>query len=158
MHIVLDTPQVQRLGNLKQLGCAFNTYPSCTHTRKEHSMGVAELAARLAQNIQTKQPQLGVTDMDILCVRIAGLCHDLGHGPFSHAYEAFLKAAWKHERDNPDMYEERNAKFKEACGLDMPSLDEHWAHEGASLMMIDELLASRGKTLFVKCLKKMTRE
>ena len=44
VQVVLDTPPVQRLVNLKQLGCAYNAYPCATHTRKEHSLGVMELA------------------------------------------------------------------------------------------------------------------
>ena len=79
----LDTPYVQRLDNLRQLGCAPSCYPCSTHTRKAHSMGVMELAGQAAEHIQRNQSQLGVTAMDTLCVSIAGLCHDLGHGPSS---------------------------------------------------------------------------
>ena len=152
VQVVLDSPPVQRLVNLTQLGCAFNAYPSCTHSRKEHCMGVMELAAKIAGNLRRNQPNLAITDLDILCLRIAGLCHDLGHGPFSHIYEVFLKAAHKSENENPHLYHERNALFKKQYGLDMPELPEHWEHENASLMMIDSLLASRGtKILFQIC-------
>ena len=58
VQIILDSPPVQRLANLKQLGCASNAYPCCTHTRKEHSLGVSELAGRLGTNFKEKQPQL----------------------------------------------------------------------------------------------------
>ena len=70
VQVILDSPYVQRLGNLKQLGCSFNAYPCCTTTRKEHSLGVMELAGRLATVIQQKQPQLDVSDKDILYVRM----------------------------------------------------------------------------------------
>ncbi len=46
--------------------------------------------------------QKGVSDSDVLCVKMAGLCHDLGHGPLGHPFEKlfmkrFLKKNWRHE-------------------------------------------------------------
>ena len=40
--------------------------------------------------LRENQPDLLITDIDILCVEIAGLCHDLGHGPYSHTWEKFV--------------------------------------------------------------------
>lgn len=52
---------------------------------------VSFLAGKYCKILQKNQPDLDITDQDILCLFIAGLCHDLGHGPFSHAWEHFLK-------------------------------------------------------------------
>ena len=93
---VLDTPQYQRLAEIKQLGGSSYVYPSANHTRKEHSIGVAHLAGVAATHLRTSQPELRIDDEDILCVKLAGLVHDIGHGPFSHMFEEFIH---KHGRE-----------------------------------------------------------
>lgn len=113
---IIDSPEFQRLQGMKQLGVCDRVYRGATHTRFEHSLGVAHLAERLAKMIQCKQPLLGITDRDVLCVKIAGLCHDLGHGPYSHLYDGvFIKRMhpngvhgdgkkWRHEDGSVNMF------------------------------------------------------
>ena len=92
---VMDTPQFQRLKDLKQLGGVYYAYSCASHNRFEHSIGTAHLGGKLASRLREIQPELGITDVDVLCVQLAGLCHDLGHGPCSHMFEHFLEGAWK---------------------------------------------------------------
>lgn len=85
---VVDTPYFQRLRYLNQLGVAHHVYPSATHTRFAHSLGVAHRARELLAIIAERQPELQITSRDLLVVELAGLCHDIGHGPFSHSFES----------------------------------------------------------------------
>lgn len=78
----VDSSQFQRLRDLKQVGVTYLTYMCAHHTRFDHSLGVYHLARKLCLHLRKEQPYLNITEKDILCVSIAALCHDLGHGPF----------------------------------------------------------------------------
>ncbi|ODM96652.1 Deoxynucleoside triphosphate triphosphohydrolase SAMHD1 [Orchesella cincta] len=88
--LVINTPQFQRLRNLKQLGLCYYVYPSAAHNRFEHCIGTSYLAGKYGKTLRKNQPELNITDTDILCLYLGGLCHDLGHGPFSHSFECFV--------------------------------------------------------------------
>jgi hypothetical protein len=77
---LLDTPPVQRLRRIKQLGTVQLVYPSANHTRFEHSLGVYHNASRALNS-------LGVGGIQAERVRAAALLHDVGHGPYSHNVE-----------------------------------------------------------------------
>ncbi|GAA0299683.1 HD domain-containing protein [Halarchaeum salinum] len=80
---LLDTPPVQRLRRVQQLGTASLVYPAANHTRFEHSLGVYHLACEALDG-------LGVDGIRAKRVRAAAILHDIGHGPFSHAIEGLI--------------------------------------------------------------------
>ncbi|CAG2192695.1 SAMHD1 [Mytilus edulis] len=92
---IIDTPQFQRLRNIKQLGGCYFVYPGASHNRFEHSIGTCYLASKLANQLQSKLDEdinklkkenkdysrlqkAVMTAKDKLCIEIAALCHDLG--------------------------------------------------------------------------------
>ena len=105
MLSIVDTPEFKRLHNLRQLGVAYIVYPSANHTRFEHSLGVAHLAKLLIKNLQLNQPELCINDNQVELVQIAGLIHDIGHGPFSHLWDDYMLA------DEDLEHEERGIKI-----------------------------------------------
>ena len=84
---IISTSEFQRLRDIKQVGPCYHVFPGASHNRFEHSLGVAHLSRLTITNIRNNQPELNITNKDIEDVEIAGLCHDLGHGPFSHLFD-----------------------------------------------------------------------
>ncbi|KAI5003907.1 hypothetical protein ZWY2020_031150 [Hordeum vulgare] len=100
----VDTEEFQRLRDLKQLGLTYLVFPGAVHTRFEHSLGVYRLAGEAMNNLHKYQgEELGIDRVDVQTVKLAGLLHDIGHGPFSHLFEhEFLPrvhpgSTWSHE-------------------------------------------------------------
>lgn len=75
---IIDHPLFQRLRRVKQLTTAYLVYPSATHTRFEHCIGVMHICGLHAAHLYPGQSKL------IQIARISGLLHDIAHGPFSH--------------------------------------------------------------------------
>ena len=86
-QLVLDTPAVQRLRYVRQLGHAFLVYPGATHSRFEHALGAYHLTRRALASLEERGELGAVSPRDCLAVRLAALLHDIGHYPFSHALE-----------------------------------------------------------------------
>ncbi len=107
---VLDSRPYQRLRHITQLALTYLLYPGATHKRFEHSLGVMELASRvytvvtrnIDDDVRRLLPEIAIpaeVDYWNRVLRMAALCHDIGHLPFSHAAEdELLPAGWSHER------------------------------------------------------------
>lgn len=94
---VIDSPPFQRLRYIHQMGVAYLIYPGATHTRFEHSLGVMELVTRIYDTICSDLPENKV-DYWRQILRLAALCHDMGHLPFSHTAEHVLLPNGGHEQ------------------------------------------------------------
>ncbi|CAG8748458.1 16626_t:CDS:2 [Cetraspora pellucida] len=114
----IDTPQFQRLKEIKQLGSTYFVYPGASHNRFEHSIGTAYLAQTFTKILQQKgagkAEDAVIAQSDLKCVTLAALCHDLGHGPFSHVFDQLV----------------------------VPRLipNRKWKHEDGSVMMLDDII------------------
>lgn len=94
---LLDSPVMQRLRRIQQLGTAHLVYPGAHHRRFEHSLGAHHLAGRIAA-------RLGLSSEEADTVRAACLLHDVGHGPFSHAFDELLREEGRrHEEISVDL-------------------------------------------------------
>lgn len=89
---LVDHSSFQRLRRVKQLGTAHLVYPGAHHARFEHSLGAYHLAGRLVD-------ALGLEGDDALTIRAGALLHDVGHGPFSHAFEELLVDTGRRHED-----------------------------------------------------------
>ncbi|HSF27919.1 MAG TPA: HD domain-containing protein [Nitrosopumilaceae archaeon] len=85
---VIDTPVFQRLRRIRQLAGAHLVYPSAQHSRFEHSLGVMHIAGQAAEVLKDKG---FLNSDDVANLRLGGLLHDVGHGPFSHLFEEVLQ-------------------------------------------------------------------
>jgi HD superfamily phosphohydrolase len=77
---LLDTRAMQRLRRIKQMGFAWLVYPGAEHSRFGHALGAFHIAQRVARRLEL-DPRVARH------VKVAALLHDIGHGPFSHAWE-----------------------------------------------------------------------
>ena len=84
---MLDTPAVQRLRYVRQLGHAFLVYPGATHSRFEHALGAYHLTKSALTALAERRELDAVPEEDRLAARLAALLHDIGHYPFSHGLE-----------------------------------------------------------------------
>jgi len=112
--LLLDSPLLQRLRGVRQLGMAHHVYPGASHDRLEHSRGVVEASERMLRALKRNaefRRQFGIdrdenipepSRLDEVSMRLAALLHDVGHSSFSHATESLLKARLLDEFSNAE--------------------------------------------------------
>lgn len=134
---IIDTKMFQRLRKLKQLGTCNYVYPNAVHTRFEHSIGTYHVASELLDTIvnwgdaSIYQCLKGIPELqhyyqtvyenkihplDIyICelVKIAALCHDIGHGPFSHVFDDVFLPEMGKKNNYCSTHEERSGVILE---------------------------------------------
>ncbi len=93
---VIDSPQVQRLRGVKQLGTTYLVYPGALHTRFDHSIGTSYLAKVIMQNI--KHNGYSIDEETEELISIAGIIHDITHVPYGHTFEDERKIFERHDK------------------------------------------------------------
>lgn len=135
----MDTPEFQRLRRIKQLGMTSHVYPSGTHTRFEHCVGVMHLAGKVVQKISSYKE---ISERTKHLIQLAGLYHDIGHFAYSHLFDKFLSS--------------QNIGIGEQC---VDPIFSHKDHENRSLFILNQVnnrlkLLSRKEQRFVEDLIK----
>ncbi|XP_058773150.1 uncharacterized protein LOC131647257 isoform X1 [Vicia villosa] len=126
----IDTEQFQRLRELKQLGFTHWVYPGAVHSRFEHSLGVYWIAGQSVEKLNSYQgAELGIDKFDMQTVKLAGLLHDVGHGPFSHLFEREF--------------------------LPQVNSGSHWSHEQMSVNMVDYIVEEHNIDIESQMLKRV---
>lgn len=85
---LINSPELQRLYNIKQLGLAHLVFPGAHHSRFEHSLGSYYIASEISDSID-------IEDEEKKIIKCAALLHDIGHGPFSHTLEMIIENSLK---------------------------------------------------------------
>ncbi|WP_232702456.1 HD domain-containing protein [Halobacterium wangiae] len=128
---LVDTPPVQRLRRIKQLGTVHLVYPSANHTRFEHSLGVYHLADRALDHVE-------IGGVQAERVRAAAILHDVGHSPYSHNVEGVLERRTGKRHDDVDdlLTDGRVAEVLESHGLDPANIASLVRGEGELAQLV----------------------
>lgn len=129
--VLVNSPLLQRLRSISQLGFTFLTYPTAHHSRFEHSLGIYYVVRRLIDSFDSTARAETRPDADVvavalsedesLLVRHAALLHDTGHAAFSHASERIFEKYKKRFKIGPFSVEEFKRRMQfHMHGLNSP--------------------------------------
>jgi HD superfamily phosphohydrolase len=128
---LLETPELQRMNSIRQLGLTYLIFPGANHTRLEHSLGTSYLAELVSRS-------LNLNTYETLLLRSAGLLHDIGHSPYSHTLERFLfeKTGKNHMQITKDIIEGSLKIMNERSGLTIREILEQYSIDVEKLCSI----------------------
>jgi HD superfamily phosphohydrolase len=131
---LIDCLEVQRLKRIRQLGLSYFTFPSATHDRFSHSLGMAYLVGLIldqldfGDSVQIPDEEGEYQDLTRdefkLLLQMAALLHDVGHGPFSHAFEQ--ATGIKHEKLTQDIIQDNETQVNQTlCTIERKVLKKN---------------------------------
>jgi len=122
---VIGTRVFQRLSRVNQLGMAHLVFPGAQYSRLGHSIGVCHVAGAILESLEETDGFDGFSDQEWQRYRLAALLHDVGHYPFSHAFENALEDAYGDEENEQDGDETNEKHYRhEAVGGKILEHDE----------------------------------
>lgn len=113
---LINTKGFQRLRRIKQLGLSQLVFPGADHSRFAHSIGVMQVARRFLERVARICPQCFDNDQRTV-VLAAALLHDVGHGPFSHAFEKVTGE--KHEKRTLQIITDPSTEVNSVLGKEL---------------------------------------
>lgn len=128
---LLNSPEIQRLSEIKQLGLTKLVFPGANHTRLEHSIGAYHVAEKMANS-------LDLDDEEKDLVKAAAFLHDIGHAPFSHTLEAII--ADRTSMDHMDITKEQIKGERVIEDRDVPSIPTILEESGISPDKVADLI------------------
>jgi len=135
---LIETPEFQRLRRIKQLGVSELVFPGATHSRFAHSVGVYKNARDLMKIIEREEGKR-FDKKRAQVILIAALLHDIGHGPFSHAFEDARKAIAKSRGIEAPPHEKFTERLiRDPDGELLPLLEDSMAHSVADIFARDD--------------------
>jgi uncharacterized protein len=120
---LINTREFQRLRRIKQLGLCDMVFPAANHSRFAHSIGVMQNARQFLDRISRLSGKIDKNHRMLVCV--AALLHDIGHGPFSHAFEKVTGDS--HERRTLEIIRDDSTEVHQLLRAIDPKLPEHMA-------------------------------
>lgn len=144
---IIDSDTFQRLRHIKQMGMADLVFPTATHSRFSHSLGAAYVAYRMCESLRglvDDKYSKKYDDIEKYAV-IGALLHDIGHGPFSHAFEALLEPqkngalAIKHE-DWTRLFLQKFRSILDTNGIDIDRLSSFISKKNTEHLKEDDPL------------------
>lgn len=121
---LIQTPEVQRLRRIRQLGVGHLVFPGAEHTRFVHALGAMALMQDALQNLSEKGTS--ISPRENIAAMAAALLHDLGHGPFSHTLEHELIDDFHHEAMSRQLLLRLNDRFGGALDLTLEIFDDRY--------------------------------
>ena len=121
---ILDTPAFQRLRGVKQLGLTHYVFPGADYSRFSHSLGVLHVTSRILEALKT-YAGVELEEREIRSFRLAGMLHDIGHYPFSHATEHVAAEFYRRNlTEETDWRPSSEAEFADSAGSTEESTGE----------------------------------
>ncbi len=121
---LIQTPEVQRLRRVRQLGVGYLVFPGAEHTRFGHALGAMALMQDVLQTLAEKGTRISQAEWQ--GAQIVALLHDIGHGPFSHSLEHELISGFQHEQMSRRLIVRLNERFGGALDLALHLFDDRY--------------------------------